>query len=436
MKIMFLHPNMPGQYKHLARILAEDEKNQVIFLTKPGKKDIKNVTKIEYELGRDVGPDVHRYLIGFERGVLLAQEVWRVCKKIKDEGFIPDVICGHFGWGEGLFIKDIFPDTPVLGFMEFFYSSQNSDVTFMQGTEIPDDDKARIRMKNSLHFFNLQYFDWLLTPTFYQLHRHPEEYYHKFSILHDGVDTEVAKPKKQNSLTLPNGVKLKPEDEIITYLSRNLEPYRGFPQFMKAAEKILKERPNAHIIVAGGDEVSYGKQPDGGKTFRQQMLEECDLDINRFHHFGFLPYDDMIKIMQISSIHVYLTVPFVLSWSMLEAMSCGCLILGSDTEPVTEVIKDGVNGLLVNFTSPDKIAARVSEVFEHENRMQHIRENARQTILDRYSLDKVIPLHIELIKDVAKGKFPPKAAGKIAKFNEETSVENWVAKNEKSKKSA
>lgn len=443
MKILFMHPNMPGQYKHLARKFAEDPDNQVVFLTKPGKPDIPNVTKLEYDVKREVAPEVHRYLITFERAIYASQEVWRVCKKMKEEGFIPDVICGHLGWGDGLFLKDIFRDVPIIAFMEFFYDAYSADVEFLKKVEIPgeenyegfsDDDNARLRIKNALHLFNLTYCDHGLCPTNFQLERHPKEFHSKISVIHDGIDTEKVFPRVAKSLSLPNNVTLVPgKDEIVTYIARNFEPYRGFPQFMRAAEIIQKRRPNCHIIIVGQDGVSYGREPKGGKTFRQMMMEEVNLDMSRFHNLGYLPYDNMVKILQASSAHIYLTVPFVLSWSMMESMAAGCLLLASDTEPVREVITDGVNGLLVDFFSPEHVADTVDRVFADPQRMQPIRDAARKTIEDHYALKDLLPLHMDLIRDVAARKNPSPTAEKIKQLNERilSELDNRVRKAEK-----
>ncbi|MCB2081478.1 MAG: glycosyltransferase [Rickettsiales bacterium] len=412
---------MPGQYKHLCRILAENPENEVVFLTKPKPKvSIPNVTKVEYEIKREPSPETHRYLIPFERGVFAGQEIWRVCKQLKLKGFTPDVIVGHLGWGEGMFLKDIFHDVPVLTFMEYFYSAYGADVAFLEEEKNWDDDnRARIRMKNALHFFNLEYSDWCITPTWFQLERHPKEYHGKFSVLHDGIDTDVVKPPEQlkKKLSLPNGVTLGPEDEIITYISRNFEPYRGFPQFMRAAEQILKERPKAHIIMVGQDGVSYGTAPENGKTWRQVMMEEVSLDESRFHVLGFLPHEQMVQIMHHSQAHIYLTVPFVLSWSMMESMAAGCLLIASDTEPVREVVTHEENGLLVDFFSQDELVAALHRASDHQDELKPLRQAARQTVLDRYALDKVMPLHIQLVEDLARGQNPPDAAEAIRKFD-------------------
>lgn len=423
MKYLFVHPNMPGQYKHIARIAAEDEKNQVVFITKPKPGlEIPNVTKIEYKVEREASPDVHSYLVGIERAVYESQDVWRICKKLKDKGFVPDIIIGHFGWGNGFFLKDIYPDSPILSLMEFYYNAGEdaSDMNFLGDEEITPNDTARIRMKNIIHQQNLTYSDWGICPTHFQFKQNPDIFYPKLSVLHDGIDVDVVKPRSDlDSLTLPNGVKLKKGDEIITYISRNFEPYRGFPTFMRAAEIILKNRPNAHIVMVGQDGVSYGKKPQGNKTYRQMMMEEVTLPEDRFHFLGYLPYDQMVKVMQISSAHIYLTVPFVLSWSMLEAMACGCAMITSDTAPIHEVITHEKNGLIVDFFSPEEVAGAVDKIIEHKDRMQDMRDEARKTVVERYALNKLLPYHFGIIKDLAEGHKVPPTAVELLKFNQQ-----------------
>lgn len=418
MKVLFIHPNCPGQYKHIARIMAEDPKNQVVFISKQNTSHIPNITKVEYVVGREPSYETHRYIIGFERAIFQGQEIWRVCNKLKQSGFIPDVICAHPGWGDALFLKDIYPDTPLLNFLEFYYRAFGADVYFDPSEEVDPDELTRIRVKNANNLFNLEACDWGITPTNWQKEVQPKEFQYKISVLHDGIDTTIAAPGDIKTLALPDGTTLQKGQEIVTYVSRNFEPYRGFPIVMRGIEKIIKDRPNAHVLVVGDDGVSYGRNPEGGKTYREQVMEELDLDLSRIHFMPKLPYNDFLKVLQYSRAHIYYTVPFVLSWSMLEAMSVGCAIVGSATKPVEEVIEDGVNGLLADFFSPDDLARRVSEILDHPTQMQHIRDAARQTIIDKYALDKVIPLHIQLITELAGGGTPSKTAQEIEQFNE------------------
>lgn len=425
MKILFIHPNMPGQYKHLARIMAEDKNNKVVFITKE-KPDINipNVTKVEYRSTREVQPDTHRYLINFERAIFQGQEVWRVCNQLKQKGFTPDIIIMHPGWGDGMFIKDIYNGVPCLSFLEFYYNAYGGDVNFMRPDYIKTapvqksiDDDARVRIKNACNLFNLEICDWGVSPTHWQNIQNPEIFRPKISVIHDGIDTDfVVPPTGDETVTVGNKV-LTAKDEVITYIARNFEPYRGFPTAMRAFKEIQRRRPNAHILCIGADGVSYGASPPQGQTFRRMMLEETQPDMNRLHFLGYLKHQDMLNVLKISSAHFYLTVPFVLSWSMMESMATECVILGSNTPPVMEVLEHERNGIVVDFYDHMNIADWVDKIFAHPTRMKHLGKAARQTILDLYSLKKLLPLHLKLIHDVAAGKNPPPAAKEIATMN-------------------
>jgi glycosyltransferase involved in cell wall biosynthesis len=411
MKIVFVHQNCPGQFKYLAVALAAIPGNQVVFITRPGKPDLPHVRKLEYTPARKPADSTHRYLRLTEEGILNAQAVANVAMQAKKAGFRPDVIVAHVGWGEALYLKQVWPDAPVLGYFEWFYRPTGSDVDFLKPPAL--DDMCRIQTRNSLHFMNLEMADWGITPTRWQWRQHPAAYRDKISILHDGVDTERVKPNPQATGSLKSGLRLKAGDEVITYVARNLEPYRGFPSFMRAAALIQQRHPNAHIVVVGGDGVSYGAKPADGSSYRAQMLAELGdaLDLNRIHFLGKVKYDIFLRLLQLSAAHVYLSVPFVLSWSMLEAMAAGCLVIGSRTAPVEEVIKDGKNGLLADFFSPEEIAEQVDRVLSHPDRMAALRRAARQTVLDHYALKTCLSKQIQLIHQVARGNLRDTATG-------------------------
>ncbi len=422
MKILLIHPSMPSQYKYLAQVMGADKNNQVLFITKPGKQDIPGVKKIEYKVSRSPQPEIHRYLIEFERAICQGQEVWRVCRKLKEQGFTPDIICAHPGWGDTLFIKEIYPDVPLLSFMEFYYHAFGADVYFDKNEPVNIDDVASVRIKNSTNLLNLEMCDWGITPTWWQLKQHPKEFHHKISVLHDGIDTDIVKPStNKRPIQLPDGTVITEKEKIVTYICRNFEPYRGFPTVMRGIEKLVKERSDCHVLIVGNDGNGYGRNASK-KTFKQQILEELTLDASRVHFINTLPYEQYLRVLQVSDVHIYFTVPFVLSWSSMEAMSAGCLLVASDTAPVREVMQDGVNALLTDFFSPEQLAARLHEALDNQEKLQHLRDAARQTILDKYSLHKLIPLHLALINDLANGKLPPPAAQAIKEFNREVEV--------------
>ena len=401
MRILFLHPNFPAQFRHLATTLAQDPNNQVVYATSRKQGNIPGVTKVLFAPSRQVSPETHHYVRSLETAVLNGQAVYRVAQKLKDDEFVPDVVYGHSGWGPTLFMKDLFPQSKLLCYFEWFYRAQGSDCDFDPAMEFTLDDQLRVRVRNAPILLDLYGCDRGLSPTNWQRQQFPAEFQPKLKVLHDGIDTSFFRPNPGAKLVLPSiGLDLSHVDELITYVARGMEPYRGFPQFMRSVAVIQKRRPNCHAIVVGEEGVFYGRNLPDNKTYKQMMLEELpQLDLSRLHFTGRLPYEDYLKVLQASSAHLYLTYPFVLSWSMLEALSTGCLILASSTAPVMEVIREGENGLLVDFFSPEAIADRVDEVLELGDRLNAIRANARETILQNYDLANLLPEHLRWIKE-------------------------------------
>ncbi|QIZ70948.1 glycosyltransferase family 4 protein [Oxynema aestuarii] len=404
MRVLFLHPNFPAQYRHVATVLGHDPKNQVVFGTKNERPEwkIPGVKKALFNPSRDPHPGTHHYVRPLESAVLYGQAVFRMADQLKEQGFVPDVICGHSGWGPTLFVKDAFPGVPLLCYFEWFYHAYGSDANFDPSDPLSIDDVARIRIKNAPILVDLYSCDWGLSPTYWQRSQFPPEFQSKISVMHDGVDTDYFKPNPGTKLVLPN-LDLSHVDELVTYVARGMEPYRGFPEFIESVAYIQERRPNCHVVVVGSDRVCYGKSLPDGKSYKEHMLEKVPLDLSRVHFVGALPYGQYLKVIQASQAHIYLTRPFVLSWSMIESLSTGCLVIGSDTQPVREVIEHGKNGLLADFFSPKEIADRVDEVMDHPDRMAELRKNARETVLERYALKDLVFRHIQLIEDVANG---------------------------------
>jgi glycosyltransferase involved in cell wall biosynthesis len=398
MKILFLHPNFPSQFRNLAIVLGKDPNCQVVFGTNRREGEIPGVFKAIYTPSREAAPQTHHYVRNLENAVLTAQAVYRVSEKLKAEGFVPDIVYGHSGWGPTLFMKDVFPKAELLCYFEWFYHAHGSDADFDLNEPLNADDECRIRVKNAPILTDLYSCDRGLSPTNWQRQQFPKEYHSKITVLHDGVDTKYFVPKPDAKLVLPRiNLDLSHVEELVTYVGRGMEPYRGFPQFMETVALIQQRRPKCHVVVVGEDRVAYGKNLPDGQTYKKLMLEklESSLDLSRLHFTDRLPYNEYLQVLQASSAHIYLTRPFVLSWSMLEVMAAGCLLIASKTPPVLEVIKDRVNGLLVDFFSPQDIANRVEEALNNPQEMKAIRANARDTILKHYDLAKLLPQHLQ-----------------------------------------
>ena len=424
MKILFAHQNFPGQYLHLARHLGADPNNQVVFLTQRRDANLPGVRNIVYRPPREATPKVHPYLRATESYVLNGQAAARIALDLKRSGFVPDVMVGHNAWGEIWYLKDVFPQTPLLGYFEFFYRYSGADVGFDPEVKISVDTGPRTRTKNLGNLLGLDTVDLGQCPTLWQKSTYPERYHPMLKVIHEGIDTEVVRPDAGARLLLAgerpatsplprplsrgagegSEIEVAAGDEVVTYVARNLEPYRGFPSFMRSLPTLLARRPKAKVLIVGGDEVSYGANLPKGQSYRQKMLDELSdsLDLSRVHFLGKLPYPVYLKVLQVSAAHVYLTYPFVLSWSMLEAMSAGCLLVASRTAPVEELIRDGENGLLVDFFNPSEIAERVATALEDREAFAPLRENARRTIVVKYDLKTIsLPQQVRMVEQLA-----------------------------------
>ncbi len=416
MKVLFVHQNFPGQYKHIAAALADDGRNKVVAIgEKPnlGRLRHPRIVEIGYDKPQGASDTIHHYVRNLESGVRRGQAVTRVALDLRRKGFHPDIICCHPAWGEGLYLEDIWPKSKRLYYFEFYYRPRGFDADF--DPEFPGsfDDTFRIHTKNAVNLFSLNSADWGVTPTHWQASSMPPEYRPKISIIHDGIDTELVRPNPDIAVKLPNGVRVTRADEVITFVNRHLEPYRGFHTFMRALPLIQHRRKNAQVLIVGDDEPGYGIAAKDAKNHREKYMREVGdkLDLSRVHFLGRIPYDSFVKMLQLSAVHVYLTYPFVLSWSMLEAMSAGCLVVGSRTPPVEELISHGHNGLLVDFFKPREIADMIDRVLNHPDRMPAIRDEARRTIVANYDLKTIcLPKHLQLIETLAAGKRPQSEA--------------------------
>ncbi len=414
MIVVFIHQNFPGQYVHLAQHLAKSPEHRVYFITQVEHKELPGVIKLVYKPDQAAASNCHPYTATLDLAVRNGLAVANVCRRMRERGIVPDILVGHCGWGETLFVKQVFPATTLLSNFEFFYHPTGADVGFdPEFASRRPDDGSRLQVRNAVNRMSFAASDWGHTATAWQRSLFPVAMQPEISLIHEGVDTERHRPEKSAWLRLAReNVVLTRDDEIITYSARNLEPYRGFHIFMRALPEILRRRPRAHILIVGGDGASYGELPPRGGCFRQMILDELGhlLDPARVHFLGHVPYDVYCNVLQVSSVHVYLSYPFVLSWSLIEAMSAGCLILASSTAPVEEVIRDRQNGLMFDFFSSEAICDRVDEVFDHPDRMQHIRDAARATAIRDFDLDgNILPRWVDLIQTLAAGRRPAAA---------------------------
>jgi glycosyltransferase involved in cell wall biosynthesis len=416
MNILFVHNNFPGQFRHVAAALARDPEVSVVGVGAPGSQPVPGARLRRYSLNRVDVAATHPFARRFDMECHRAEQVLYVLTSLLSSGFVPDVIVAHPGWGETLPLRTIFPRARIILYCEFFYGTEGRDVGF--DPEFPQtgaDGDVALHLKNATTLLALAECDVGLSPTLWQRSTFPEIYQPRIKVIHEGVDTEALKPEAEVALRLSGGRTLRREDEVVTFVARNLEPLRGYHIFMRALPRILKERPRAQVLVVGEDRTYYGASPPAGTTWKSIFLNEVSdrIDADRVHFTGRLPYRDYLKALQVSSAHVYLTYPFVLSWSCIEAMSCGCVIIGSDTAPVREVI-NGENGVLVSFFDHQQLAKHVIEALAQPRRFQSMRAAARRTAVEQFDLRRIaLPQMMALLRegvDPQREKEPAKAA--------------------------
>jgi glycosyltransferase involved in cell wall biosynthesis len=398
-KILFLHTNFPAQYLRLMPYLKAEGSFDLRAGTQTDTARKINIPHVRFKQHRPATQGIHPALTRTENAILTGQAAYSALHALKKDNWTPDVICAHSGFGAGLFAKDVFPDAKYLAYHEWYFNGGLSE----DGQPVAEgnhDSLVRGRLANLPFLVDLAAMDRGLTPTRYQHSQFPAVFKPNIHVLHDGVDTDFYTPADSATVNLAKGGSLTQDSEVITYVARGMEPYRGFPQFMEAVAKVQKQNSNVHTIIVGQDRVAYGSKRKDGLTYKEHALKSLDLDMSRIHFPGLVSFEALREIFRISSVHVYLTAPFVLSWSMIEAMSTGCIVLGSDTPPVQEVIRDGDNGFLVDLLDSDRIAERILDIIKNKAALADIRQNARETILLNYDAKNTLPCHRQMIVDL------------------------------------
>ena len=387
MNILFVHNNFPAQFRNLAEELSVSPAHKVVAIGAQGARAPDNVDLRRYRLPYFDVSATHPFARRFDVECHRATQVLYELVRLRDEGFEPDVILGHCGWGETLPLRSVFPKTRIATYCEFYYRPEGQDVHFdPEGPQLGVDGIAALHAKNASTLLALAESDLGLSPTEWQKKTYPPEFQNKIHVVHEGVDGQRLKPDPHAQFTLPGGGVLHRGQEIVTFIARNLEPVRGYHIFMRALPRILAARPQAQIVIVGGDGVSYGAPPPDGQSWKSIYLDEVagSIDLSRVHFLPHQPYEDYLKLLQTTTVHTYLTFPFVLSWSLIESMALGCRIVASDTAPVREAIEHGVSGLLAPFHEPLAFAAQVIKVLENPAQYDGLGSSARARALIRY----------------------------------------------------
>jgi glycosyltransferase involved in cell wall biosynthesis len=410
MNILFVHQNFPGQFKHLAPELARRGHRVVAAIMRdPGVRNWKGVELFPYTPARGSTPGIHPWVGDFEAKTVRGEACMRAALTLRAQGFTPDVIVAHPGWGESLFLKEVWPQARLGIYCEFYYHATGTDVGFDPEFGMPGVAEAcRISLKNINNMLHFGIADAGIAPTHWQASTFPPAFRDRISVIHDGIDTAALTPDGNARFTLGD-IQLGRGDEVITFVNRNLEPYRGYHIFMRSLPVLLRRRPEARVVIVGGDEVSYGSQAPEGRTWKEvfaaEVAPELGKDGARVHFVGKLAYDDFVRLMQVSTVHVYLTYPFVLSWSLLEAMSLGCAIVASDTAPLREAIVHDETGRLVDFFDASALAAATIALLEDPQARARLGAAARAFARAHYDLETVcLPRQLAWVDGLAAGR--------------------------------
>ena len=410
MKYLFVHQNFPGQFLHLVRHLLAQREHDVVFICEPNNNAMPGVRRVTYKATPRPGPPVHPDARDFCHAMARAEAVAKAGNQVKALGFVPDIIIGHHGWGELLNLPDVWPNVPLLGYHEFYYQLDNLDVGFDPEFKLSVSAHSAIRAKNAVNLIALTNPGTGQTPTQFQLDTYPDWARPNIHLLREGVNLQLCRPATaKRADTVIAGIPIGARERLVTYVARDLEPYRGFHVMMRALPALLRTHKDARVIMVGGDDVSYGSRLSKG-TWREKMVAEVGrtLDTSRVHFPGKIDYESYLAMLQRSDAHVYLTYPFVASWSLREAMACGCAIVGSDTDPVREFVTSGETGILTPFFDPGALADRIGDVLEAGPGIRSLRANARRWAENNLDMDDYLSRYESLIAGLTGQQAVPK----------------------------
>ena len=401
---LFIHNGTPGRFEFLAKELVRRGWSTAT-INDPGGLPLPGGPTLNWKLQRGSTRGLFLPATRAEIDLLRGHAAAECALQLKGQGFQPDLIIGHPGWGEMVFLRELFPGAPQIQIGEFYYQAHGADVGFdPEFSKVDVEEAFRVHAKNAVLAMCLAEAERIVSPTPFQASLMPETFRARTRIIHEGVDTALALRNPEAELKLKSGAVLNRKVPVITYVSRRFEPLRGFHSFMRALPRVLDEVPQAHVVLVGSDSPKgYGPRPPEGKTWVDVMVQELGgrLDPARVHFTGPLDYARMTSVLSVSTVHAYLTYPFVLSWSLLDAMACECVVVGSDTAPVRDVIETGVNGLLVDFFDIDGLAERLIEVCRKPKKYAHLGRAARETVLKDYDREaKCQPMWLDLVEQV------------------------------------
>ncbi len=401
MHTLFVHQNFPAQFAHIAAHLIEHHGHRCTFVSEKPPGHVNGIEKVQYAVKDGARETTHFCSRTFENQVWHSAAVLEALRARPD--IQPDLIVGHSGFLSTVFLRELY-DVPQINYFEYFYRTKNSDVDFR--TDLPmcgPDERVRTRVRNAGLLLDLENCDAGYSPTKWQRSQLPQEFHSKVEPIFDGIDTSFWKPVELTSRKIA-GWDIPADKRVVTYVSRGMESMRGFDIFMKVAKRLCEQRSDVVFLVVGEDRVAYGGDHrfTGGKTFKQWVLQQDDYDLDRILFLGRIPPTELVRLFSLSDLHLYLTVPFVLSWSLFNALACGTTVLASKTAPVEELIDDGTNGLMTDFFDVDAWVNTASNVLDDPTSYAHLGKNGEKNIRDLYSMNICLPRLLNLYERTVK----------------------------------
>jgi glycosyltransferase involved in cell wall biosynthesis len=410
MHVLYVHQNFPAQFGHIANYLALQKKWRCTFVSETPAGEAGGIEKIQYKLKGGARADNHFSARTFENAIWHCDAVYEALKARPD--IQPDLIVGHSGFGSTLFLGELYPKVPIINLFEYFYRPHDpdSDIDFRRDLGWPSSPEIylRARARNAMIMLDLDNCTLGYVPTYFQLGKFPPEYATKLRVVFDGIQRIVynnhkdLRAQRRDRTISVGGRQIQPTTRIVTYVSRGFEAMRGFDIFMRSAKRIAEEFPDVVFLVIGADRIVYGGDANHiapHTSFKDWVLSRDKYDLSKFIFTGRINAPDLAKLLATSDLHIYLTAPFVLSWSMMNAMACGATVLASDTPPVREMIRNGENGLLTDFFNIEELAQKALMVLRDPPGFHHLGKAAEEMIEQRYSMEAMIPQHIKMYED-------------------------------------
>lgn len=398
MHILFLHQNFPAQFGHIARYLIREHGYRCTFVTNRPAGEVEGIRLVHYDPHGGARATTHYCTRTFENAVAHAHGVYEACRR--DVTDPPDLVVGHSGFGSTLFLRELYA-APIINYFEYFYHPHGSDLDFRKEFPPAEIDVLRSYCRNAMLLLDMENCQAGYSPTRWQRSQLPSAYRDRIEVIFDGIDTDIWRrytdlPRQIGDRAIP------PDVDIVTYVSRGFESMRGFDVFMQVAKRIYTERANVVFAVVGTDRIAYGGDEKYIKTksFREHVLSQDDYDQDKFIFTGRLPPPDLARLLSLSDLHVYLTVPFVLSWSLFNALACGCRVVASKVGPVEELITHGETGLLADFFDVDGLTDHCLKILGDPAGHAHLGEAGMKLIEENYTLEKTLPQLLRLYERV------------------------------------